>query len=373
MFYNSQSLALSSGAEIWLKRMSKGLIKTYNVTVLIVTTKWSMGIGKQAVMAITEDNSNVEYFELNYFNMPFSGSPIPLSLTKLSRYICNSDVIYVLNGFVFQDLILLILAKLFFKKVILGSHAPLFTESKLHNFYVKHVSLKIAKYFDAVHVSNKIDKDVYLNNGVKKIYYIPYGIELHNDLYAKDSNKFNIFFTGRLTYQKGINKLLEVIERINRTNNHKINFFIVGDGELKLSITRITKQYPNVFYLGFLKNQQIFEQYKRAALFISTSLYETLPYACIEAMSCGVPCVAFDIKGPNEIIINGQTGFLVKPFNINQFADTIKYVYNLWNDSYEQYLNLRVNTLKRVREEYSLDLIQSCLFKMLMEVYEKGL
>lgn len=58
-----------------------------------------------------------------------------------------------------------------------------------------------------------------------------------------------------------------------------------------------------------------------SSIFVFSSRYEGFGLVLTEAMECGLPCVAFDCEcGPREIIDNGETGYLVKSGDINDFA-----------------------------------------------------
>ena len=58
-------------------------------------------------------------------------------------------------------------------------------------------------------------------------------------------------------------------------------------------------------------------------IFVLTSLWEGFGYVLVEAMACCKPVVAFEISSNPEIIDDKVTGFLVKPFDVEAFADKI--------------------------------------------------
>ena len=61
--------------------------------------------------------------------------------------------------------------------------------------------------------------------------------------------------------------------------------------------------------------KDVIKAYTSGSIFIMTSRFEGFPLVLIEAMQCGLPCIAFDCpQGPREIIENGKTGFLI-PYN----------------------------------------------------------
>ena len=69
---------------------------------------------------------------------------------------------------------------------------------------------------------------------------------------------------------------------------------------------------------------QIFNEYLKCSMLLLTSLYEPFGLVLPEAMSCGLPVVAFDCPyGPANIITDGKDGYLIKNRNINDYAEKI--------------------------------------------------
>ena len=173
-----------------------------------------------------------------------------------------------------------------------------------------------------------------------KIYYIPnflyYDI---NQIKIKQNKKeFIVLFGGRLSvYHKGIDILIKIIEETIKKNKN-IKFRIFGSGEDGQElIEKLSKKYPsNVKYLGFLPNlgltpnSQIENEYANASLFILTSRFESFSLVTLEAQAHGLPVIAFDIKGPHDIIKKDFQGKLIEPFKIEDFVEAILYYYRLW-------------------------------------------
>ena len=79
----------------------------------------------------------------------------------------------------------------------------------------------------------------------------------------------------------------------------------------------------NVFFMGNIPNAGAYTNY--ADLFILTSNYEGLPMVILEAMSYGKPVVASNVGGINEIVVNGENGYVVE--NVAEaFVEKIKYI-----------------------------------------------
>lgn len=117
---------------------------------------------------------------------------------------------------------------------------------------------------------------------------------------------------GRLYYQKDPITLIKSFKIINDSfPNTKLVF--VGDGPLLDKCQRLINEFnlqDKIKLEGFQKNSKDF--YKIFDIFILSSHYEGLPYALLEAMIMGIPSVGTDVVGIKDLIINGETGYLVK-------------------------------------------------------------
>ena len=66
------------------------------------------------------------------------------------------------------------------------------------------------------------------------------------------------------------------------------------------------------------------DKYRESSMLLMSSLYEPFGLVLVEAMSCGLPVVAFNCPyGPADIINDGIDGFLVEDRNIEAFADRV--------------------------------------------------
>lgn len=78
----------------------------------------------------------------------------------------------------------------------------------------------------------------------------------------------------------------------------------------------------NVVFTGF--RQDIPRIMKEIDIFVHSSLKEPFGMAIVEAMAAGKPIIASGVSGPLEIVINGVTGLLVKPGDVNGLAMAIE-------------------------------------------------
>ena len=160
-----------------------------------------------------------------------------------------------------------------------------------------------------------------------------------------------IVAVGRLHKEKGYDRLMKAFADINAPdwklviagNGTHANYFHNLSKELKIS--------EKVIFRGKVEN--VDELLSESKIFALTSYREGFPYALIEAMVAGLPCVAFDIiAGPRDIIQDGINGYLIKNGDIKSFSEKIQYIIDNPNESER----LSVNA-KKVKERYSIDKI----------------
>ncbi len=130
---------------------------------------------------------------------------------------------------------------------------------------------------------------------------------------------------GRLVYEKGLDRLLDIWERVYPVcPDWKLH--IIGDGYLEDQLHQmiIDKGLQGVVSIYPAKSD-ISEEYKNASMLLLASRYEGLGMVLIEGQSYGLPCVSFDVPcGPSSIISDGIDGFLIPDDKIDMFANKVQ-------------------------------------------------
>jgi glycosyltransferase involved in cell wall biosynthesis len=85
---------------------------------------------------------------------------------------------------------------------------------------------------------------------------------------------------------------------------------------------------PDIYFLGRVPKNDLVYAYLSADIFVFPTLEEGLGIALLEAMASGLPVVASRTSGVSDVVINGKTGILVSPRNIEALADAIIKVLN---------------------------------------------
>ena len=117
-----------------------------------------------------------------------------------------------------------------------------------------------------------------------------------------------------------------LIRAVEKLNDPKFHLFIVGDGaqeyDLKEEVRKLGVD-KQVHFLGFRKD--VYTLVSAADIFLFASLQEGLPVAIMEAMACGKPIIASNIRGNIDLIDEGKGGILVEPKDIDGFSLAIKH------------------------------------------------
>lgn len=144
--------------------------------------------------------------------------------------------------------------------------------------------------------------------------YIPNSIEKLPSKVADLKNK-RLISVGRLSKEKGFLDLLKVYKKLIRTNPDW-TLDIVGDGAERDNLEEYISKNDlseKVTLHGFQGKEEIDKLLNKSSIYIMTSYTESFGIVLIEAMSHGVPCIAYDsAEGAREIINSGQNGYLIK-------------------------------------------------------------
>lgn len=141
--------------------------------------------------------------------------------------------------------------------------------------------------------------------------------------------KMTVVSIGRLSRQKGMTYFIQAAEIIKKITHDQIIFRIVGDGELESTLKAEIEQrdVQDICKLvGYTADT--FSEIQAANLVVQSSLWEGLPLTPIESFACARPVIASDILGNNELVKNGDNGFLVPKRNAEKIVEAIIALYN---------------------------------------------
>jgi glycosyltransferase involved in cell wall biosynthesis len=133
-----------------------------------------------------------------------------------------------------------------------------------------------------------------------------------------------LLFVGRVVYQKGLDLLIRALRDLKEL---EWELTVVGDGPYLDKLKSLAKNAgirQRIQFAGWVEKDNILEHYQRANLFVFPSRHEGMPNALLEAMAMGLPAVASDIAGNQELIQSGINGFLFPKESINDFREHLE-------------------------------------------------
>jgi len=150
--------------------------------------------------------------------------------------------------------------------------------------------------------------------GFKDVTIIHNGLDLipSNDTLKKEEN-LTLIFLGRLKKTKNPEEAIKAFLLVHRSiPNAKL--WIIGDGPLTKRLEKRYGKDKGIHFFGFVSDQEKYELLRRAHFLLVPSLTEGWGQVVIQANAVGTPAIGFEVKGLQDSIKNGQTGFLVKDY-----------------------------------------------------------
>lgn len=159
---------------------------------------------------------------------------------------------------------------------------------------------------------------------------------------SKTSRPLRAVFLGRLEYQKGIDRLVELIAETHNTVDWRvIGKAIVGD-DMSAGLEALSINVEEPLY----ESKDIQAVFDWADIMVLPSRFEGLPLVIIDAMSCGVPVVSTNVGAISEIIEHEKTGFLLEE---NDFVSQAGDILSSFDANNKLLQNIARNALEAAR------------------------
>ena len=341
---------------IFVKKHAEAVAKFCNVSVLYITFDPLLFSNK---LDIQTETQNDVYSVRIFLSLPKTRIPFITFLFNFTRYILSAykgikliavrkgdpDLIQV-NVASPLGIIALILKKL--KKIpyIVFEHASVYIKYKDKYEYkrmVGRIERAITylnfKYADCViSVSDFLIKGIMQTKGINNKYYIvPNIVEIPGNvlILKKDKDKIKaVTITMLDNRDKNIFELITAFFKLFQNGKSNLELQIIGEGKLKPALEKHAEKLGllnrNVFFIGYIPNEQISKYLSEANFFILSSKYETFSIVTVEAIANGIPVVVTKCGGPEEIVHEGQ-GIIVKNLDEDALVNGIEYMSLNWN------------------------------------------
>jgi len=155
-----------------------------------------------------------------------------------------------------------------------------------------------------------------IHNGIDTDEYRPVKGTDRLKRYGIDPGSPYVLFVGRVTRQKGIIHLVNAIKYLNKDVQVVLCAGQPDTPEIGREMTEMVKAVQatrkNVSWIAeWIDTPTKVELYSHAAVFCCPSIYEPFGIINLEAMACATPVVGSAVGGIKEIIVDGETGYLV--------------------------------------------------------------
>jgi colanic acid/amylovoran biosynthesis glycosyltransferase len=326
------------------------------------------------------------YKPIYYFDKSIVLS-IPLIIRFFIKYVFKVDLLdYSIKHFLRRNKIEIILAEygptgcavLDIAKelkipMVVHFHGYDASSSKLINEYRDQYKQLFRYVSSVVAVSLVMKKNlVMLGADENKVVYDPYGPALiFNDIIPDYDNSDSALFVGRFVDKKAPWLLIEMMKRI-LAKGVIIKLIMAGDGALLescMGMVKICGLEKNIIFTGAISTAEIKNLmthsfcYTQHSITTSDGETEGTPVSILEASQAGLPVISTNHAGIPDVIIHGETGFLVDEFDIDKMVEYLIFLHN--NRKFAREMGMKGKI--RIRDNFSLEKHISKLDKILGE------
>jgi len=163
---------------------------------------------------------------------------------------------------------------------------------------------------------------------------IPYGIYASSvfagksDLPRKYSGRSILLSVSRLIPTKGLELNVQAVAKL-KEKHPSLRYLIAGEGALKEELVNLARDLniaEDVEFLGNLPHHKAMEYMSICDVFSLPSWRETLGLVYLEAMAHGKPIIGCQSQGVDGLAVNGETGLIVEPRNVESLAQAIDFL-----------------------------------------------
>jgi len=228
------------------------------------------------------------------------------------------------------------------KPMVFTSHDPFFSSDyPLLGLKRAKIYEKFCSKVDMVIALSPIEKELIVKKfdiNEEKLAVIPNGVFfeeykkprklISRGKYGVPNDATLLLFVGQLRKFKGVDYLIKAFKILCDFNK---NIYLLIKAQVPLLLSEYQSMVRSlgisdkvVFTSENLSQSDLVDLYHSCDIYVHPSLAECLSLVILEAMACGKPVVATNVGGTSYEVIDGETGFLVKPRNARELSDKIK-------------------------------------------------
>ena len=210
---------------------------------------------------------------------------------------------------------------------------------KRYNPFRNAIIKRYLKYVDKIFAVSVALKDALNQNGISNVAVVHNGINLQewqvdSEVVEQFKNKHNIldkkvvFFGGRLSSLKGGREIIKAMKIVISSVPQAV-LLVVGRKDKYIQEISKFAQAEGISLINtdWLSGKELATAYWAGEVIVVPSVcFDSFPTVNLEAMACQRPVIATCFGGSQELVIDGQTGFIINPLDIKTMAEKIKMI-----------------------------------------------
>ncbi len=218
---------------------------------------------------------------------------------------------------VLRDAPLLILTKLFRKKMIIHLHGGDYLTSKKAPRWMRFILKRVFSGNNPVIVLSPLEKKVITEEySIKNVTVLPNCVDLKDakafNRSFDDNGIFNILSIGRISIPKGIERIYQSLVLLKQ-RNVKLNFYLAGTGPEEAAYKeKFSALLGDAFHFeGIVSGKTKTALFERCNVYLLPSYFEGLPMSLLESMSFGLVPIVTGVGSIKYVVTTGETGVIV--------------------------------------------------------------
>ena len=178
----------------------------------------------------------------------------------------------------------------------------------------------------------------------------------------KQKNFITVLSVGRFHKAKDYETAIKAVSKIKYKN---FKYQIIGYGSLEKDIRNWIIEYSAQDCIELIINpDNINEYYRKADIYLQTSIFEGLSNTVLEAMSFSLPLVLTDVGDNDRLVVDGENGFLCDPGSVDAITKNLEVLFNSVKKRVDfgsrSYHLLKDNDSEEIFKKSYLKLIEIC-------------
>lgn len=305
--------------------------------------------------------ANPKYFQVNYGFPP---------IIKINRILGSfkPDVVIIRDRSVYTAIVTTY-CRIRQIKTILYNQTPYW--EKKENTDIFHKVIRAACPKDRITpVLGKKENDSIVNPGSK---YVPFVMQKRYSIEEKEhfiNNKIQIICVGKFEKVKHHIELVEIVSKL--TNKDEIHLTLVGECsrdshraymDRLMKTIKVCDMERNVTIKTNCKQDEVYETYRKADLFVLPSAADFASVSQLEAMACSLPIICSDGNGTADCVEEGINGHCFHGLDFDELSQIIRLV----TADREKLIQMGVASYRLIEEKYQFDLYKGRIMQILNE------